>query len=593
MCGFAGIIDPSGQKTAEHSRLMALALAHRGPDDHTDWQDASLGVALSFRRLAILDLSPDGNQPMHDGPLTICFNGEIYNYKELRRGLEIEFDCTFKTTSDTEVLLKSVLHRGVPQTLALLNGMYGIALLDRRDNTLTLARDRFGEKPLYYTRHGNALYFASELKALRTQMDPKADKTALSRYLQFGFIPAPLTIYENVNALQPGHYITFDIKDLRHVGSGKLHKLLGDTPPYFMDEGDAMAMFANTFTTAVDIRLRSDVPVGVFLSGGLDSSLIMVTANKLLGRSLPSFTIAMKSADAAYDETAQAKVVADACGSEHHVLPLDEAALLNAIPDQIAQMDQPLADAAIIPTALLSRFARQHVTVVLGGEGGDELQAGYTRHAQSMALRALYGMRKIAKPILPFADLAGKNLPQWKRQSAKLKGLLNIEAGNTYEALMTLWPQEKGMDLPSDFRTADTEFYLPHDLLMKADGATMQASLEGRSPYLDPELWAAMTVIPRNFWRGKHLAKRMLEGLGGTLPSAKRGLTLPLAEWLRGSLRGWAETQLAEFKTLNLLPDEDVDAQWNALLDGRSDHAQPIWALCLFSAWRKAHNLSI
>jgi asparagine synthase (glutamine-hydrolysing) len=328
--------------------------------------------------------------------------------------------------------------------------------------------------------------------------------------------------------------MTFDVRDLRHVGSGKLHKLLGDVPMHFVDEGDAITMFANAFATAVDLRLQSDVPVGVFLSGGLDSSLIMLTAHKLLGRSLPSFTISLPNADPAYDETDQARTIAGLCGSEHHVLPLDEVALLNAIPDQIAQMDQPLADAAIIPTALLSKFARQHVTVALGGEGGDELQGGYTRHMQEKALRALYALRGVAKPMLPLADRVGKNLPQWKRQSAKLQDFINTQADSAYEALMTLWPQENDINLSSGFRTADTEFYLPHNLLMKLDGATMQASLEGRCPYLDPELWATMDVIPRRFWRGKRLAKHMLQGLGGTVPNAKRGLTLPLAEWLRG-----------------------------------------------------------
>ncbi len=592
MCGFAGIIDPSGQKTKADSRRMALEIAHRGPDDHADWQDGTLPVSLSFRRLAILDLSPDGNQPMHDGPLTICFNGEIYNYKELRSYLEVQHGCTFKTTSDTEVLLKAFLTWGIDTTLNMVNGMYAIALLDRRDETVTLARDRFGEKPLYYTRDNGALFFASELKALRTQIELTADKSSVNRYLQFGFIPAPQTIYEGVNALLPGQAITFSIANPSATGGSAMLLPIAEEPNLHgrVNNDQALTIFENALTKAIEIRLRSDVPVGVFLSGGLDSSLILLTASRLLGKALPSFTIAMQSDDPAYDETAQAKAIAQLCGSDHHILNLNEQSLLNALPGQIAHMDQPFADAAILPTALLSHFSRQHVTVALGGEGGDELQAGYTRHAKEKRLKLMYAARGISKAVLPFLS---SNLPQWKRQSDKLKQFLNTDAASSYEALMTLWPQNNPMNFPRDYRNADTHFYLPHDLLMKADGATMQASLEGRCPYLDPDLWRAVNGLPRSTWEDKKLAKQMLAKLGGTLPSGKRGLTLPLAEWLRGDLRDWAEAELSDFKSLSLLPEKDIETQWNSLLDGRSDHAQPIWALCLFSAWRRARNLSI
>ena len=216
MCGFAGIIDPTRWKTKADTRQMAESIAHRGPDAHVDWADDVLPVAMSFRRLAILDLSPDGNQPMHDGALTICFNGEIYNYKELRAQLTAEHGCMFKTTSDTEVLLKAFLHWGIEKTLNEANGMYAIALLDRRDHTMTLARDRFGEKPLYYTHQNGALYFASELKALRTQFDFPASKAALSLYLQFGFIPAPHTIYEGVWAVEAGQWISFSVDNAQN-----------------------------------------------------------------------------------------------------------------------------------------------------------------------------------------------------------------------------------------------------------------------------------------------------------------------------------------------------------------------------------------
>ena len=616
MCGLAGIIDPSGKKTKNDTRIMAQAIAYRGPDDQTDWQDDTLPVSLSFRRLAILDLSPDGNQPMHEGALTICFNGEIYNYKELKIKLEAEHQCVFKTSSDTEVLLKAFLHWGIKKTLNAVNGMYGIALLDRRDNMLTLMRDRFGEKPLYYTHQNGALYFASELKALRTQINFKASKQGLSYYLQFGFIPAPYTIYEGVKALQPGEYITFDLRNLSHPEDARGPSIIPAWIPKQVrdvSEPEGLENFESALSRSIDIRLRADVPVGVFLSGGLDSSLILLIASKKLGRPLPSFTIKMHSDDPAYDEADQAAGIASLCGSENHVLTLDEEALLEALPAQLNQMDQPLADAAILPTALLSQFARQHVTVVLGGEGGDELQAGYTRHAEEARLKELYTIRSVLKIILPllkpFAMMGEKiALPQWRRQFDKMQRLLSFKTDNVYEALMTLWdpasfphiPVQAGISeykssLEGEFRQNDTNFYLPHDLLMKLDGATMGASLEGRCPYLDPDLWNVLGTMPKHIWANKRLATDLLVKLGGedALPRGKRGLTLPLADWLRGGLKDWAWENLEYFKTLNLLPPADIDAQWHAVQDRATDHAQPLWALCIFSAWARAHNLVI
>lgn len=591
MCGLAGIVDGSGRFGIAQSRAMALAIAHRGPDDHADWTDDALPVSFSFRRLAIIDTRAEANQPFHHGHMTLCFNGEIYNYRELRRELETQYACSFHTESDTEVLLQAFAVWGVASTLPKLNGMYAIALLDRAARTVTLARDRFGEKPLYYTVDDEALLFASEIKALAAVIDLNVDSGSVSAYFRYGFIPAPRTIYQRVRALEPGEWCTYTIPGLNVADRGTVPR----HSARMQQDG-----FKNVLTRALDIRLRSDVPLGVFLSGGVDSSLLLALASQRLDRALPSFTVRMMDAAAAYDEAPQAARFAAFCGSENHVLELSERSLLDALPAQIAHMDQPLADAAIIPTALLSHMARQHVTVALGGEGGDELQAGYTRHRQQKYLEYLLrsplgrSFVRIAKPFAAMGRAAG--LPQLERQMDKTARLLDLYRGDAYDAVMAQWNVD-GVDakFPRDFRKADTEFYLPHDLLMKLDGATMQASLEGRCPYLDPDLWACLHSMPRAAWANKKLSRALLRTLvpAELMPRAKRGLTLPLAGWLRGELRDWAQTQTEIVKASGILPPDAIDAEWDALQRQQTQHAQPLWALCLFSAWCAAHKITI
>lgn len=591
MCGLAGIVDGSGRYGMADSQAMGHAIAHRGPDDHADWSDDTLPVYFSFRRLAIIDTRPEANQPLHHGHMTLCFNGEIYNYKELRHELEHQYGCAFKTESDTEVLLQAFVVWGVSATLPKLNGMYAIALLDRASRMLTLARDRFGEKPLYYAMRGDALLFASELKALAGVIKPSADDESVAAYFRYGFIPAPQTIYKNVYALEPGEWCTYTIPGLNVADRGTVPRHSAHAP-----QGN----FCDVMTRALDIRLRSDVSLGVFLSGGVDSSLLLALASQRLDRSLPSFTVRMTGASEAYDEAPQAARLAAFCKSENHVLDLSERALLDALPGQITHMDQPLGDAAILPTAMLSHMARQHVTVALGGEGGDELQAGYTRHAQQRRVQNLLHSplgRSLVRTGRPLAHIGAMfGLPQLERQMDKMARLFDLYRGNAYDAVMAQWNVEgPAPRFPRDFRDADASFYLPHDLLMKLDGATMQSSLEGRCPYLDPDLWALLHAMPRTAWAGKKLSKALLRRLvpADLMPRAKRGLTLPLADWMRGELKEWAAVQVETVKHAGILPDGVIDAEWDALQNKGLQHAQPLWVLCLFSAWCAAHKISI
>lgn len=579
MCGLAGIIDPQRRLAPDTAPSMAAALVHRGPDAASEWRDSTLPASFAFRRLAILDLSGEANQPMHDGPLTILFNGEIYNYRDIRAELQRN-GHSFKTSSDTEVLLKAFSMWGMKETLKKLNGMYAIALLNREEGSLSLARDRFGEKPLYYTEHNGALLFASELKALRNVLDLKICQHARALYLRYGFIPAPHTIHEGVAALQSGEWVTFDVQNLKR-------RTQGVTPRLGVPQKD----FETALTRAVQIRLRADVPVGVFLSGGVDSSLILALAGHKLSRPVPSFTLRMEG-DPNYDESVAAAAIARRCGSEHRIVETNAALLRDAAPNHIAFMDQPLADAAFIPLALLAKQSRQSVTVALSGEGGDELQAGYTRHKYEKIIKAFLGQKMPLNAagalLLPVAKLLG--LPQLQRQLDKARAL---PQGSPYQSLLSLW----GVDAPllpyKDFRQGDTEFYLPHDLLMKLDGATMKSSLEGRCPYLDPDLWATIDSMPRSVWQGKKLARALLKKYGLDVPQAKKGLTLPLADWLRGDLKDWAWTYIEEVKRSGFLPSAAIDKTWQDVQQGRSQHVQPLWALAVYGQWCKTHSFPL
>jgi len=562
MCGIAGGIDTAVSLNAALDTALAQ-ITHRGPDDAGTWNGQ--GVSLGATRLAVIDLA-GGHQPMtsEDGRLTVVFNGEIYNYREIRARL-VRRGCTFATDCDTEVLLRLYDERGA-NLVDDLRGMFAFAIYDRRLRRLLLARDRFGKKPLYYQRpKAGGLVFGSELKALEPLSRACGEMwtiraQSVSDYLSLGVVPQPDTVFEGVRSLEAGSTLTFEDNRL----SIRSYWEATFAPKLSITYEDAQIVLREKIRESVDLRLRADVPLGVFLSGGVDSSVVAYEASKRLGAELRTFTV---STPGELDESAVAERTANALGATHTVLRLQvdpEAGLLGIVQNY----DQPFADSSAIATTEISRLARQHVKVVLNGDGGDEVFAGYRRHlAAHIAGRfdrlpsslthnasALFG-RATAVRRGPFGFLArftrGLSLDPaerylaWTtdmlRESDKSSVWLGQSARPTEEMIAThIGPGLSGLDRQV---AADVEINLLSDLLVKMDIATMANSLEARSPLLDHELAEFAWRLPDSFRVRRGVPKAILrDAYRGRLSDevvrgAKKGFEVPMAEWLEGPLK--------------------------------------------------------
>ncbi|MBK7861557.1 MAG: asparagine synthase (glutamine-hydrolyzing) [Archangiaceae bacterium] len=620
MCGIAGAVSPKPTDPEVFTR-MAQAIAHRGPDDSGVFTDGPCGLA--FRRLSIIDLS-GGHQPMTIGPATVVFNGEIYNFRDLRRELEARGDV-FGTHSDTEVLLRAYLAFG-DQFLSRIDGMFALAIWDTRTRTLLLARDRFGKKPLYWFRGSDGtLVFGSEVKALlQHPAVPRAlDPRALRRYLAFEYVPTPDCIFEGVRKLPEGHALTS--KDGR----------VTEWPYYVLPAGEGKVGFetlvglgvdeaAQTLRTelerAVERRLVSDVPLGIFLSGGIDSTAITALAARAAGK-VKTFSISFS--EGSFDESGFARLAAQRLGTEHHEERLSPQAALDLIPTLADQLDEPFADPSYVPTLLLSRFTRKHVTVALGGDGADELFAGYDTFlahvpgllAARLPTLAVAGLQRAAG-LLPTGEgymsldfrlrtfLAGAHQPSTYRHQAWI-GAMTPDRVN---ALLT--PSLRGDDIyaPLDrYRVARSErgldfvqrfylsFYLRDDILVKVDRASMAASLEVRAPFLDTRVVELALSLP---WltklRGtgrKWLLKRALRGVvpDEVLDRKKHGFAIPVTEWLKGPLRPLVEELLAEksVREAGLFEPREVRRLIDEHQQGVRDHRKPLWTLLQLELWRR------
>ncbi len=635
MCGLAGFVRGTGDgpALAAAAAEMAASLVHRGPDDAGVWSDPAAGVALAFRRLAIIDLSPAGHQPMSSpcGRYVLAFNGEIYNAEDLRAELG---PVAWRGHSDTEVLLAAFSRWGVEASLARLDGMFAIALWDGERRRLTLARDRFGEKPLYWGWCGGSLLFASELKALRRHpaFDSALDRDAVAAFLRWGWIPQPASPFKAIRALPPGFRLELD--DGAGPGSERLL-------PYWsartVAEAQAAAPFRGNFATAVAEtearlsasvarRLRADVPVGVFLSGGIDSSLLAcLAAERVPG--LKSFTIAFTAS--ALDESRYAAKVAHHLGLDHTELPVDEAAALALIPDLPALLDAPLGDAAALPVALLSRLAGRQVRVALSGDGADELFGGYKPHVAVpdlwRALDRIPARRMVGGllGILPAAAIdrlavAAADAVGRRRRShpgLRLAKLARDLGASAPAALVggqrTLWrglpPRVTGArpiatrfgdpftlaDAAAEAMLTDALTYLPDDLCVKTDRTTMAASLEARLPFLDHGLAAFAWSLPTEFKAGGCGGKAVLRAaLRARLPQElaerpKHGLEVPVGSWLRGALKDWAGDLLspARLAAQGLIDPAPVAMAWDEHQARRKDWSNELWGLVALQAW--------
>jgi len=638
MCGIAGLIDPrlagDSATLAAQATAMADAIAHRGPDGWDVWVDAPAGVALSHRRLAIIDLTPTGAQPMvsADGRWVISYNGEVYNAAAIAATPELS-GIAWRGTSDTEVILESIARRGLDATLADLNGMFAIALWDRARGELHLIRDRLGIKPIFYATTPRGTCFASELKALFAIGAPLGpiDASSVASFLRFGYVPAPHTIFRDVKKVMPGEVVTIDRAGgvtRRTYWSLAAVARMGRSAPLDLSDEEAADRLHDLLADAVSGQMISDVPLGAFLSGGIDSSTIVALMAAAGRGPVRSFSIGFP--EAGYDESGYAAAVAQHLGTRHEQLIVtakDALALVPYLPDLY---DEPFADSSQIPTLLVSRLTRRQVTVALSGDGGDELFAGYNRYflAESLGasvLRLPLPLRRAAARMIDaipgrMVDRAHRVLPiravpQFADKLKKAAQVLPLDAEGIYLRLISQfarpaevattapehpipWRWEEtfatGGDALCHMQLLDAATYLPDDILQKVDRASMAFALEVRPPFLDHRVVEFAFRLPRRFrirgGESKWLLRRVLDRYvpRALIDRPKMGFGVPLADWLRGPLRGWAEDLLDVRRFGGGLLDADAaNRLWQEHASGRRDLAYPLWTLLMFEAWRR------
>lgn len=623
---------------------MAAVIAHRGPDDEGVWCDAEAGIVFAHRRLSIVDLSPEGHQPMRSrsGDLMIVFNGEIYNFEALRA--ELDRDCEgalpWRGHSDTEVLLAAIERWGVRPAVERLVGMFAFALWDRRTRTLTLARDRFGEKPLYYGWSGGTFLFASELKAIRAHPSFRAsvDPEALAHYVRHACVAGPRSIYRGITRLTPGHLLELGEARLRAAETppSRAYWSLADVArtglarPFEGTAAEASEALARVLSDAVRAQMVADVPLGAFLSGGIDSSTIVALMQAASSRPVRTFTIGFRESD--YDEAADARAVAAHLGTEHTEWILSPEEARAVIPKLPALYDEPFADSSQIPTHLVATLARRHVTVSLSGDAGDELFGGYNRHRLANRLgrfaarvpgavrRTLANtLRAVPPSAWDAAFRAGASAwPALRRRKIvgdrihKLAGLLAVEeAGGLYGQLTSFWspevlraganaespwlaaPVPEAASLPERMMLLDALGYLPDDILVKVDRAAMGVSLEARVPFLDHRVaefaWRLPLARKLDDRSGKKILKEVLyrHVPRRLVDRPKMGFGIPLDAWLRGPLRAWAEERLdpGRLASQGWFDTAVVRRHWDEHVSGARNWQHHLWIVLMFQTW--------
>lgn len=656
MCGIAGLLSVKGPVTAETLTAMTGTMILRGPDSSGEWIGGDGQVGFGHRRLAIIDLTAAGHQPMHSacGRYTVTYNGEIYNFQALRAELEAAgLAPKWRGHCDIEVVLAGFAAWGVRKTLEKSMGMFALAVWDHADRSLVLARDRFGEKPLYYGWTAAGFAFASTLAPIKATpgfANPVAEE-AVACLMARAYVAAPLSIYRRIYKLPPGCLLTLsgnaaaspmDAPPVEAaVGPVRLERyfdyadqvLAGAADP-ITDSAAALEELDAVLTRAVGRQLVADVPVGNFLSGGIDSSLITAIAQKCVERPIKTFTIGFS--EAGFDEAVYAREVARALRTDHTELYISPADAQAVIPQLPAMYDEPFADSSQIPTHLVSKLAREQVTVSLSGDAGDELFGGYNRHIRFPQLwRA---MRKVPGPLRKAAlgtagalpagvwngasDLLRRRRAAWFGDNAR-RGLRLMARADSFDTLfdsfMDDWalsgnpmaggiacasrlgldPRLAGLPLEVQMMHADAVTYLPDDILAKVDRAGMAVSLESRIPFLDPEVTAlAARIAPSlKFVRGggKDILKQLLyrHVPRNLVDRPKAGFAIPVGAWLRGPMRDWAEDLLAPaaLEASGLFDAATIRARWQRHLDGREEATQPLWAVLMFQAWRAGEGV--
>jgi asparagine synthase (glutamine-hydrolysing) len=629
------------------AETMGLALVHRGPDDSGTWVDPACAIAFAFRRLSIIDVSPAGHQPMlsADGRFVIAFNGEIYNFAELREELERGGHApSWRGHSDTEVLLAAISAWGLERALQKSVGMFAFALWDRHERSLHLARDRIGEKPLYYGRAGASFAFGSELKALRAhpQWRAEIDRGALALFMRHNYVPAPYSIYRGIFKLLPGHVLTLrpDQREpvIARYWSAREIAEQGFADPFSQDTDALSVSLESVLRDAVRRQMVADVPLGAFLSGGIDSSTVVALMQAQSERPVKTFTIGFR--ESGYDEATHAAAIARHLGTDHTELYVTPAQTLDVIPQLPSIYDEPFADSSQIPTFLVAQLARSQVTVALSGDGGDELFAGYNRYlftqrtwgrlsrlpvsvrrAIAAAMRVLPPQRWTAllRPLLALAPRRFRvGLPGDKIH--KLAGVLAHESiDSLYRELVSHWSQplqiviadtEPSTPLDSSADLAlpdpvarmmllDLVTYLPDDILTKVDRAAMAVSLETRIPLLDHRVvefaWRVPLAAKLDRSGTKSLLRKVLHRYvpPQLVDRPKMGFGVPIDDWLRGPLRDWAEELLAEarLRREGYLNPDPIRQRWQQHISGQRSWHYPLWNVLMFQSWlRETHG---
>lgn len=643
MCGIAGLWQREGGNpdVAAIAQRMGRALRHRGPDDEGVWADVECGVGLAHRRLSVIDLSPAGQQPMlsADGRYQLVYNGEVYNFAELRRELQSK-GHGFRGHSDSEVILAAIVEFGLERAVERFVGMFAFALWDRRDRRLSLVRDRLGIKPLYWGFVGNCFAFASELSAFRAVPGWRGDvdRDALATYLRFGQVPAPFCIFDGLAKLHPGQILTltsaggpeivpfWSLREVAKAGQA----------PVRLSDGEAADRLQSLLDTAVQQRMLADVPLGALLSGGIDSSLVVAAMQAASSRPVKTFTIGFH--DPRFNEAEHARAIAAHLGTEHHETYVTADDALAVVPDLPAIYDEPFADSSQIPTYLVSRMTRQHVTVALSGDGGDELMAGYTRYRWAELMhgrcatwplplrrglaagldRTPASMWKMVEHLLPDRLSSGRMTDKVGRLADLLR---QPDADAIYHAQHRHWPDPDAVvdggrarptlvddaSLRDSFphfvtrmQVMDSLGYLPDDVLTKVDRASMAVALEVRVPLLDHRIQEFAWSLPfhqkfrdgTSKWLLRQLLYRYLPV--DLVERPKMGFAVPLAAWLRGPLRDWAEAMLdrQSLEAGGVFRAEPVKRLWSAFLQGHDRFREPIWTLLMYQAWQQSLSAS-
>jgi len=647
VCGLSGYLGGEWSNPDAAKAVLAGmmdALVHRGPDSSGIWVDACAGVALGHRRLAIVDLSAAGAQPMLRGRYTIVFNGEIYNHARLRVDMAQEGRTPqWRGHSDTETLLAGFDAWGIEGTLARAIGMFAFAVWDSQSNTLTLARDRIGEKPLYYGWQGqgkNAVFlFGSELKALRAHpaFENKINRAALCLQLRYNYIPAPHSIYEGISKLPPGSLLAMSVHKreptTRHYWSGAQAAESGVANAFAGSADQAVDALENLLKDAVGQQMMADVPLGAFLSGGVDSSTVVALMQAQSSRPVKTFTIGFQ--EATFNEAEYAKAVAVHLGTDHTELVVTPAQAMAVIPRLPTLYDEPFSDSSQIPTFLVAQLARQHVTVSLSGDAGDELFCGYNRYRITAnlwrklatvppSLRTLVAqgltcispqswnrLADAAKGVLP-SSARFANMGEKVHKGAAVLGSRSVDA--LYQGLVSHWenpasvviggleaaavsvpelPTLSGLSDVQRMMALDMLTYLPDDILVKVDRAAMGASLETRVPFLDHRVVEFAWRLPQSMkLRDGQTKWALRQVLFRHVPQAlidrpKMGFGVPIGDWLRGALRDWAEALLDEARLKNegFFNPEPIRQKWADHLSGRRNWEYHLWDVLMFQAW--------